>query len=127
MSDPIVQFSVPRVSPGAMLVFENGRPTHYLLMHLHAPDIPVALHRAFFHVCQMMTRRLQDRASVMRDDGNGLFPESRTWEDWRGFYTWEFWWQEEEWDIPRLWSAINGVGDDAGWFEATFAKIMSEW
>lgn len=124
MSDLILQIPMPSVSPLATLRFLNGRPAHYLMLEFHAPDLSASLHSAFFHVCQSMTCGLQERASSAYDGGGVLFPEPRTWEDWHGLFLWEFWLQEKEWDVPRLWDAIDG---DTRWFEATFAKGMATW
>lgn len=116
MGKHLLEIDVPGVAKGAKVFFTDGRPHHYLMMHLVADEHAQA---NVFQACRGMLKVLQARAGVFWGKESSLFPEARTYQDWGGHFLWEFWWNDgTPWDVDGLWEALN-TGPE-GTFEDLF-------
>lgn len=118
MSFTRLTIPLPTLSPAAKATFENGRPSHYLMLRIQVPEIRRGTEsiRAFWYACRDVLSELQTRSAAVRGGATSSgFPEARTYEPWEGHFLYEFWWcnddyrqpAESAWDVPALVSAID--------------------
>lgn len=128
------QFPLPALSPTAYVQFNNGLPSHYLMMMVMDPSIRGEDREyAFYHACHGVLKELQTRVMGVRGmtEPGSLFPEARTYEPWGQHFQYEFWWQSQSinipttpdcWDIDALVAAI-----DPDWLGKAIKERMAQY
>lgn len=122
---PLTEASIKVLGKNAKLLFENGRPHHYLMLRLLlerelkscTPEC-----NALFHACYQLTGELQKRTGTFLSKEPGrLMPEDRTNEPWGNGYLWEFWIEPSAINEVALLQALDPV-----WFEQEINRIITE-